>query len=327
MPDLTGSFGQRLQRSFQHRLQRWLAKRQPAAAELRLNQRILFVFPTRYGFAILALALLLYLLGTNYQNNLILMQSFFLIILFIFSIVLSFQNLRGLTLHVGPPPTAFAAGNNLPGQVLHFCLPVTFAKSSTGDSIAGKKPQQIRVALGTDQRLWAELPPTLPLQLLAGKRGLHQLPRFLLSSEHPFGLVRCWCYPALQQPYWVYPSPIAATPVRTIDLQDGDLQWSHLSPYQPGDALQRLDWKRLARQSHQPVVKVFNTIKPEQQRLLILPPLQGQALEIALSDLCAQILHLTAAKQAFILQLPQQTIALGQGEDHQRRCLEALALC
>ena len=144
---------------------------------------------------------------------------------------------------------------------------------------------------------------------------------------HPFGLIRCWCYPLLQQHYWVYPQPKHQDNYQPPAVDAGELQWSHLSPYQPGDPLQRIDWKRLARQQQQPVVKVFSNVLPEQQRLLTLPLLTGVALEQALSDLTAQIVDLSAARQPYALQLPDKLIEFGQGPDHRQRCLEALTLC
>ena len=58
---------------------RYLERRQPASTSLKLRQNILYVLPTRYGLAMLLLAVILYLLGSNYQNNLILLLSFLLI--------------------------------------------------------------------------------------------------------------------------------------------------------------------------------------------------------------------------------------------------------
>ena len=75
------------------------------------------------------------------------------------------------------------------------------------------------------------------------------------------------------------------------------------------------------------MVKVFSNVLPEQQRLLTLPLLTGIALEQALSDLTAQIVDLSAARQPYALQLPDKLIEFGQGPDHRQRCLEALTLC
>lgn len=294
-----------------HRMWRWLARRQPAVTSLELRQRFLFVFPTRYGFALLGLVILLYLLGTNYQNNLILLQSYFLIGLLVLSIMLSFRNLSGLTISATAAPAVFQ------GEEISITLQLT----------EQQQRQQILWKLDDFSLLCPHLPETIILKLPATTRGYHQLSRFSVSTVHPFGLIRCWCYPQLQQHFWVYPAAKHQKNHQPPAADAGELQWSHLSPYQAGDPLQRIDWKRLARQPQQPVVKVFSQVLPEQQRVLTLPPLSGMALEQALSDLCAQIIDLSQARQSYALHLPTEKIEFGQGPDHRRRCLEALTLC
>ncbi len=300
-----------LAQKFNHRLEQWLARRQPAVATLALSQRFLFVFPTRYGFAMLGLVVLLYLLGTNYQNNLILLQSYFLIGLFVLSIVLSFRNLNGLTLRVTAPPAAFV------GEQINITLQLAQQQGR----------QQILVKLADFTQLYPHLPEAISFKITTSSRGFYQLPRFLISTVHPFGLIRCWCYPALQQQYWVYPAPQSHDHEPPPAAEAGELQWSHLSPYQAGDQLQRMDWKRLARQPLQPMVKVFQHVLPEQPCILTLPPLRGVALEQALSDLCAKIIVLSQTRQSYGLHLPSEKIAAGQSAAHRRRCLEALTLC
>lgn len=296
---------------FRRRIWRWLAKRQSATPAVELNQRFLFVFPTSYGFSLLGLAVLLYLLGTNYQNNLILLQSYFLIGLLVLCIFLSFKNLSGLTLIATEAPAVF--------QGEDVSIRLQLANQQQRQQILFQHQQFLM--------LCPQLQETITLKLPPAQRGFHQLPRIAVSTVHPFGLIRCWCYPALEQHYWVYPKPQHQDSYQPPDADAGELQWSHLSPYQAGDPLQRIDWKRLARQPHQPVVKVFSHILPEQQRVLVLPPLSGPALERALSDLCAQIIDLSQARQSYALELPTQRIDFGTGPDHRRRCLEALALC
>lgn len=303
--------GDWLRQWLRNRMLQWLGRRQPATRELVLRQKFLFVFPTRYGFALIGLVVLLYLLGTNYQNNLILLQSYFLLGLIILSIGLSFKNLQGLTLTVTPAPAVFQ------GEDISITLQLS----------QRQQRQQILFKLNKFSLMCAQLPDMIMLKLPAQSRGYYQLPRFSISSIYPFGLVRCWSYPLLQQHYWVYPMPKHQDNYLPPDADAGELQWSHLSPYQAGDPLKRIDWKRLARQPQQPVVKVFSNILPEQQRVLLLPTLSGIALEQALSDLTAQIIDLSQLRQSYALQLPNQLIEFGTGPEHRRRCLEALTLC
>jgi len=292
------------------RLLRWLARRQPAVASLTLRHRFLLVLPSRYGLAFSGLILLLYILGTNYQNNLVLLLSFMLLSLLLLCIVLSYRNLAGLTLLAGPPVATFA------GQQLQLIVSLQHWQHR----------QSLQFELGNwqcqQQQGW------LQLQHLPTQRGLYQLPRLKLSSVHPFGLVRCWCYLALQQQYWVYPTPLPHSQTPAPLSSNPDQSWSHLQPYAQGDKLQRIDWKKLARQPTQPVVKVYQSEQaPPPQLCLVLPPLEGAALELKLQQLTRQILDLSAAGQSYSLQLPDALIKYGSGPEQQQRCLQALALC
>lgn len=291
------------------RLLRWRARRQPAVVSLTLRHRFLLVFPSRYGLAFSGLILLLYILGTNYQNNLVLLLSFFLLSLLLLCIVLSYQNLAGLTLEAGPAVATFA------GQPLHLLLSLQHwqHRQSLQFSLEHWQCQQ--------QQGW------LHLQLLPTKRGLYQLPRLKVYSVYPFGLIRCWCYLALQQQYWVYPTPLPYSDT-AAQSSNPEQSWSHLQPYVQGDKLQRIDWKKLARQPDQPVVKVYQSQPTTPQQLcLVLPRLAGPALELKLQQLSRQILDLSATGQSYSLQLPDGFIHSGSGPAHQQHCLQALALC
>ncbi len=300
----------KLRRWLRQRLLQWLARRQPAESPLKLQHKFLLVFPTPYGFAFVALLLLLYILGTNYQNNLVLLLSYLLLSLLLVSMVLCYQNLAGLVLKANPAATTFV------GQPLYLTLELQNwqQRQSMQFRLTGWQCQQ-------QQGL-------LRLEYTPQQRGRYQLPRLKLSSVHPFGLIRCWCYVALQQEFWVYPAPLPTTDNKVTTQSAAEQVWSHLAPYQPGDKLQRIDWKKLARQPEQFVVKVYQAAEPNLDVLeLRLPALTGQALEIQLQKLTQQILDFTAAGLCYSLQLPDRIIAADTGPAHQHRCLQALALC
>ena len=320
---------QKLQSWVRHKIWAWLERRQPPVSQLILRQNILYVLPSKYGISLFALAAILYLLGSNYQNNLILLLSFLLIGLLLLAIILAFKNLHGLVLQSGETTAAFA------GDMLNVRL-----------RLANQQGRQLlEFSLNGDRQLFWTLPSEVMLQVDSSRRGFYRLPRFKIQSLYPFGLIRCWCYPALNQSYWVYPNPLQQQMQQHLPTGDGELQWSHLSPYQMGDALQRIDWKRLSRQPSQPVVKVFSQHGSELHQLVV-PTLSGAALEQSLSQICAQILHLshrhlpyTLEVQGRLLTREQLTTAqnasgqsapqpgLSSEELHRQRCLEALSLC
>ncbi len=238
MPDLK----QRLKQWLRQRLFHWLAHRQPPAPEVVLTQKFLFVFPTAFGFSTLGLVVLLYVLGTNYQNNLILILSYCLLSLVLVCIGLSYLNLSGLTLKVSPEQAGFV-GDELP---ILIEMPLLDSRCAIMGHFLDQPPQHL-----TGVR--CQLPLTLQ------QRGRFTLPRLRLSSEYPFGLVRTWCYVSLDQHYWSYPAPrhLPAPQHQGNGDPSGDLAWHHLSSYTPGDPIKNIDWKKLARMPQQPVVKHY----------------------------------------------------------------------
>jgi len=66
-----------IKKLFHDRWQKWMQERSPKAMRVELNQRRVFIFPTKYGFLFLLTAFLLFMGGVNYENSLILNLSFF----------------------------------------------------------------------------------------------------------------------------------------------------------------------------------------------------------------------------------------------------------
>ena len=83
--------------------QRYLDRKQPPLPALTLTQQRIYILPSRLGLWFAVLVVLLYLLGTNYQNNLILLLSFLLIGLLL--LFLLFDKLLDVVLPAGPLAT------------------------------------------------------------------------------------------------------------------------------------------------------------------------------------------------------------------------------
>jgi len=304
-----------LQRQFQRRLLTWLARRQPATATVLLVQKLLFVFPTRFGFGVLALVLLLYVLGTNYQNNLIMLLAYLLLVTVLGAIILAFRNLHHCRLSAQPLSDVYAGDSVL----LRISL------------IRAGLPQALDAGWLTDRQAPALLPveaPDFVLALPAPRRGHWQIPRLKLQSEYPLGLVRCWCYPQLDCRYWVFPRPAVAAGDASLQPPDAGSadEWTGQRPYQPGDALRQLDWKRFSRQQ-QLLVQQYHDPVPLTTELWLSPDPRLATLEAQLSDLTAKALLLSDDGQPFGLKLAGQMVPIGSGPAHLRQILQVLALC
>ena len=77
----------------QSRLNRWLARRIPQKKSHRLQHNNIFILPAKAGMGFILLILLLWLLGTNYQNNLVLGVAFLLLALMVMCIHHKYGNL------------------------------------------------------------------------------------------------------------------------------------------------------------------------------------------------------------------------------------------
>ncbi|MBZ9611007.1 DUF58 domain-containing protein [Rheinheimera maricola] len=316
MPDLT--IKQRLYRYYWRFIERYLQKRQPAAAHVTLVQKLIFILPTRYGWWFLFLICLLYLLGTNYQNNLILLLSYLLLSLFLLSIVLSYQNLSGLTLHCPTAAESFAGGKVQPAISLNSDKPHYML--------------QLNLLPQREEVLLAELPAAVTLSLNVSKRGRYVLPRIRVSSQYPLGLWRAWSYVALQQHFWVYPAAdgdSAALQHATEDKSEPAKNESgdNLAAYRSGESVRHLIWKRLARDPTNPVVRQQQNSMYSEPDWVVVPALSGEALEHALRRACLQLLKLEQSGSRYGLKLPALTVPQAQGPLHLQRCLQELALC
>lgn len=311
------SVKQRLYQHYWRKISQYLDKRQSAAEQVTLSQKLIFILPSRYGWWFMLLIGLLYLLGTNYQNNLILLMSYLLLSVFLLSIALCYQNMSGLTLQAPAPAEGFA--NEPLTQTLqlskhkpHLMLQLSLHQLSA--------PLQL-----TDN------PGSVSIRFTAARRGCFALPRIKISSQYPFGLWRAWSYIALKQQYWVYPSPCEQPKPYVGEVAKEQQQvapsMDTLAPYRSGDSTRFMVWKRLARDPSKPVVRQQPVAPQAEPCWVQVPPATGDALERALRHACAQLLALEQSGSRYGLKLPALTIAQANGAAHLQRCLRELALC
>ena len=82
----------------EHRFNLWLSRRLPPSLHKTLDNRSIFIFPTKLGFIYLFVMLLVFLLGTNYQNNVIILLAYLLASVFVTIMLQSYFNFKGLSI-------------------------------------------------------------------------------------------------------------------------------------------------------------------------------------------------------------------------------------
>jgi uncharacterized protein (DUF58 family) len=319
----------------------WLNKRRPAKKEHTLEQNNLFIFPSLLGGCYLVFIFLLWLLGTNYDNNLILGLSYLFISVFLISIFHSFLNLQSLKVSVRDP-APFFVGENIAVQV-------QFKKAHK------RAHQNIKIRWNTSKQPYFSIDDTkdnyvqwddkadivqarsVSINLSALYRGKFQLPRLAISSTYPFGLIRCWCELNLDAWALVYPAPINAEVLKELQVENNEqdvsesnlgqgqsLEFQDLQRYQPGAPLSKIAWKQYARTGTL-MVKNFegSTANSCVVSWYDYPNIE---LEQKLQYLCYQALSLYDQQQAFAFILPNLKLQTNHSKQHLHQVLHALAL-
>lgn len=302
---------------------RWILRRSPAAPEVELKHRSIYVLPTRQGWLFLVVLLVMWLLGTNYQNNLILAITFLLASMGVVSILYTFRNLSGLRLQGLGAKSVFA------GEAVEWHLRLSSANRFYHDNLclvlAGQYHANIDLAPAEERELLISEPSV--------QRGFMRVGRILVESRFPFGLMRAWSWVHLDMQALIYPRPLVSDepPLGVVGEGEGDLT-VHENPedfygfeaYRPGASLAQVAWKQYARGAG---LHLKEYVGYQSQNLwLDWHTLGGMDTESRLSRLCYWSVELGKTTSHYGLRLPGLSIELGQGAVHQEKILRALAL-
>lgn len=308
------------QRCNQH-FYRWIDRRSPRSLQVQLTRKNLYTFPNFTGLLYLLAALVIWLLGTNYQNNLILGLSYLLISIFVVSILHAFANLSGIKVRFVSARSAFA------GDSAAFVLELTCVHKAGCDNL------ELRWQNGETQTV--TLNHNEPLQITvraeSRTRGYLRPGRLLVQSRFPLGIIRCWSWLNLDAAALIYPSPIATDEphAQASDgreeggtSQRGGDDFSGLREYQPGDSIKHIAWKQFA-QDKGLFTKEYQAYFSA-EKWLDWDSLNHPQ-ELRLSGLCYWALEYERRQIPYGLSLPGFTLAPALGEYHQQIVLKALA--
>lgn len=308
---------------FSQRMQRVLAARQPAASQVRLNRRNIYILPTGPGLLFVAASTLIFITAINYILSMAFGLAFLMVSVFLLSILYSFRNLQNLSLRgLGAEPVfagqeaAFAVLLEGEGERPHEMLELRFP---------GQRWSRADLLDNSQARASVFL-PTL-------QRGLLKAPRLVVQTRFPLGLWRAWSNVDLAMQCLVYPVPVAgplgghivasASGKAEASLV-GTEDFHGLRNYQAGDSLKQIAWKSLARGQG---LKVKQFVDNADDRLMLdWGMFPGLAPEERLSRLCYWVLELDRGDIDYGLRLPGLEIDLGRGDVHRRNVLGALAL-
>ena len=303
----------------------WLARRLPPSKQITLAHKSIFILPTGFGILWASLILLLFILGTNYQNNLIIGLSFLLASLFNTCIIYSYKNLAGLSLSSSSPPQAYA------GETLVFPIKLS-SKQVQFEVVISYPNNQVNVVKVIEEEAQVSL-----LQFKNLSRGRVFPGRLKIESRYPLGLCRAWSHIDLDNQLIVFAKPIESqSELSSLDTDDisntldkgihvqGVDEFKGLRQHIPGESLKQIAWKQLA-QGRGMLSKEFQ--QPQGQPLwLTLDNLGSLDIEERISKLTWSIDKLSERGRIFGLVIGQHKIPPSDGESHRLVCQQTIAL-
>jgi uncharacterized protein (DUF58 family) len=319
----TDQSGKRIRAQFRARFRQWVNRRIPPAREVTLDQRRIFIFPSRAGFFFGCCLLVMLIAAINFENNLSYGLTFLLATLFIVATLHTYANLSGLTIRALRAEPAFS------GQQSDFHLMIERSKQRKHIALYLKWPtsSDALVSLVADDSVKVQL------HMAVDQRGWFNPGRLLLESTYPLGLLRCWTWIDLDLHALVYPRPLgsadlpglaSATPGGAAAMVIGNDDFYGFRNYRKGDSLRQVHWKGLAK--GQGVLTKQYTAYADRSVWLDWEMFPGTGTEQRLSHLCHWVLEFDLRRDEYGLRLPGVVIEPAVGEKHRDRVLKELAL-
>lgn len=307
---------------FKQLFRNWAFRRTVETGTVVLNQRRIYIIPSKQGFAF-ALVLGLMLLGDiNYNLSLGYVLTFLLATTAGLTMLYAFRNLAQLEIHAGHVEPVFVGEQAR--FVFHFNNPSNLAR------------YQIHLHDDAGNETIFDLPERcstpVAINIPASKRGWLDSERLSLYTHFPLGLFHAWTYIHFDVRALVYPKPAAPQPLPAASAQNGvgkvmakgDDDFSGLRNYVPGDALPRIAWKALAREQGLQV-KQFSA-QQGYSLWLDWSQLPNIAPERKLELLTRWVLDADAQGLMYGLRLPDGEVMQHHGTTHRAECLRRLAL-
>lgn len=308
---------------FRQRFAEWVNRRIPPGRSVTLDQKRIFIFPSRTGFFFAVCLLVMLMTAINYQNNMSYALTFLLATLFVVGILHTYANLSGLTIR------ALRATPVFPGQQSEFSLQLERGGRREHFALHLQWPDSTANIVNLVEQDQVQV----QLHMAVGGRGWFSPGRLLLESTYPLGLLRCWTWIDLDLCAMVYPQPVAspALPGLATDQPDGAAipiagsdDFHGFRDYRHGDSMRQIHWKGMAHgQGIQ--TKQYNAYA-SRSAWLDWDMFPGMGVEQRLSHLCYWALDFERRNEEYGLRLPGVAIAPGTGERHRDRVLQSLAL-
>ncbi|GAA4357402.1 DUF58 domain-containing protein [Kangiella marina] len=271
----------------------------------------------------LGILVLILIASTNYQNNMGFMTGFILLAVGFLSVFYTFRNLKGIEVRCQKSGAVFATQD----AVVRVQLVNNTKSQRLGVGVGLAKKSVIY--LDVDEQAKSEG----VIYLSTERRGLLDVPRIACTTMFPFGIFEAWSWVRTPYQILVYPKPLPCPEpliASSSGIEEGQTRekgsedFQSLRDYQAGDPIKQVMWKAYARERGL-YSKEFEDYVGE-HHTLTWDSVAHYDKELAISYLTDAVLAAEDSQNVYGLELPQQTIAKGQGAEHLHSCLKALAL-
>ncbi|MDG1065901.1 MAG: DUF58 domain-containing protein [Luminiphilus sp.] len=314
---------ERLKNVLLQRYRRWLGRRLPAARTITLEQRRLFIFPSRQGFLFAVTLLLMLLTAINYQNNLAYGLTFWLAMLFIVAVHFTHANLLKMVI------SSIRVKSVYPGQQAEFVFRISCTSARRGHHAVKLVWPDSEVLV--DVPAGGEVEVSLRHKVVA--RGWFDPPKLRIESTYPLGLLRCWSFAYFDSRALVWPRPLEVDRRVSPYTENASYGFSEheglddlmgFRDYRIGDAPRLIDWRSHARGL--PLQTKLYSLPVDEDHWLDWHDFSAGSVEQKLSWLCWLVLQHHRRGESFGLRLPSFELPLAAGDRQRDLALRALAL-
>jgi uncharacterized protein (DUF58 family) len=300
--------------------------------EVFLNQRRVYIVPTRAGLVFAVMLILLFFGSVNYNLSLGFALTFVLAACALIDMHLTFRNLAHLHLSAGRAQAVFAGEEaqfelHLINRRKHdrYAILVGFI----GDGLPDL-PQAADVA--------AQATRSVTLSCAALERGWLSAPRVRLTTRFPLGFLRAWSYWRPDAKALVYPHPEEHAPPLPMGEDEnhdgkgraGQDDFAGIRAYQAGDSMKHLAWRQIARVDLEHggalVTKHFEGGSGSDLCLDFAKLPRAMDLDARLSRMTRWVLDAEARGLPYSFRLGEIAFDTALGPAHQAACLRTLAL-
>ena len=324
-----------LRDKWNQKVTQWMGNRIRPQSSTTLNQRIIYIVPSRQGMMFVVVIGIVFIAAINYAVSLAFALAFLMVSIFVLSILYTFNNLNRLSLAALPNQPVFS------GDTIGFNIMLSRAANKTHEAlelsylVGGRvTAEEKSPAAVTSVDLVEQDREQVKVFTPALKRGNFKAPFLRITTRFPLGLARAWSIVDLDQHCLVYPKPVpfqldqfnsgSGGSDDTAIKKDGSEDFYGLRDYVPGDPLKQVAWKNVARGQGMQVKQFVDYV--DSNIWLDWDMFYGFSIEERLSRLCYCVLQLDRRRQPFGLKLPGVEIPPGSGAEHRARLLKALAL-